>query len=117
MKLSGFKLLAIAAGAALLLSGCSSSASSKPTEGDASSGAPVGNEVTTEANPELHELLPEDIISRGSINVAMGLPSPPSSMYDDNQRPVGFDPELARLLGQKLDIDIKIEKQPSISRS
>ncbi|BDZ54112.1 hypothetical protein GCM10025870_11850 [Agromyces marinus] len=33
------------------------------------------------------------------------------AMYDDANREVGFDPELARLIGQKLGIDVVLNKQ------
>ncbi|MDJ0339380.1 ABC transporter substrate-binding protein [Cryobacterium sp. PH31-O1] len=95
--------------AALLLSGCSTGT------GDEGSGGgrelPTGDEVTTTADSALHALLPEDIVKKGKIDIAVDIPFPPMAMFDDNNRKIGFDPELGRLLGQKLDIDVSLNKQ------
>ncbi|GAA1593432.1 ABC transporter substrate-binding protein [Leucobacter chromiireducens] len=112
MKKAPITLLAVAAAFALTLSGCAGSGG-----GDNSSAAagpaelPQGDEISTTADPKLTELLPEDITKAGKINVAVDIPFPPMAMYDDNNRAIGFDPELARLLGQKLGIDVSLNKQ------
>ncbi|MBC9937226.1 MULTISPECIES: ABC transporter substrate-binding protein [unclassified Leucobacter] len=98
-----------AAIAALMLSGCSSG--STDTGDTSGPNLPVGDEISTKADPALHDLLPEDIQQKGKIDVAVDIPFPPMAMYDDNNREIGFDPELARLLGQKLDIDVSLNKQ------
>lgn len=103
-----------AAVAALLLTGCSSGSSTGGlvAGGDASGrNLPVGDEITTTADPALHDLLPTDIIEKGKIDIAVDIPFPPMAMYDENNREIGFDPELGRLLGQKLDIDVSLNKQ------
>lgn len=105
-------LTAFAVAAALALSGCSGSGSGSSAEEPAeSSSLPVGDEVSTTADAELTELLPEDIRDAGVLNIAVDIPFPPMAMYDENNRAVGFDPELGRLLGQKLGIDVSLNKQ------
>lgn len=103
-------LTAFAVAAALALSGCSGSGSSAEEPAESSS-LPVGDEVSTTADAELTELLPEDIRDAGVLNIAVDIPFPPMAMYDENNRAVGFDPELGRLLGQKLGIDVSLNKQ------
>ena len=88
-------LLATAAVATLALSGCSGSGSADAANETASSSLPTGDEITTTADAALGELLPEDIVDAGVIN----------------NREIGFDPELGRLLGQKLGIDVSLNKQ------
>lgn len=105
-------LTAFAVAAALALSGCSGSGSGSSAQEPAeSSSLPVGDEVSTTAEAELTELLPEDIRDAGVLNIAVDIPFPPMAMYDENNRAVGFDPELGRLLGQKLGIDVSLNKQ------
>ncbi|GAA2188903.1 ABC transporter substrate-binding protein [Leucobacter alluvii] len=104
-------LLATVAAAALALTGCSGSDSVDEGAEAASSNLPTGDEVSTTADPALTELLPADIVESGVINIAVDIPFPPMAMYDENNREIGFDPELGRLLGQKLGIDVSLNKQ------
>lgn len=101
---------ATAVAAALVLTGCSGAG------GDGAAAAsgpdlPIGDEVSTTVDPALTALLPDDIVEKGRIDVAVDIPFPPMAMYDDTNREVGFDPELGRLLGQKLGIDVSLNKQ------
>ncbi|MBK0422243.1 ABC transporter substrate-binding protein [Leucobacter sp. CSA2] len=116
MKKTQLSLLALAAAAALAFTGCSGGADSAAKDSAASSNAssakPAGDEITTKADPELTKLLPEKITAAGKINIAVDIPAPPMAMYDADNRAIGFDPELGRLLGQKLGIDVSINKQP-----
>lgn len=93
---------------ALALSGCSDSGSNTPSGG---LNLPQGSEVSTTTDSSLTALLPADITKKGKIDVAVDIPFPPMAMYDANNREIGFDPELARLLGQKLGIKVSINKQ------
>lgn len=106
MKKTSSTLVAAAAAFALLLTGCAG----QTTEAEGVD-PPVGDEISTTVDAELTKLLPEDIIKKGKINVAVDIPFPPMAMYDENNRQIGFDPELARLLGQKLGIDMSLNKQ------
>lgn len=114
MKLSTktpLTLLAAAAGLALVLSGCSGSGGGKDSAEAEGANVPMGEEISTTADPELTKLLPADIVDQGKINVAVDIPFPPMAMYDDSNREIGFDPELGRLIGQKLGIDVSLNKQ------
>ena len=114
MKLSKktpLTLLAAAAGFALVLSGCSGSGGESDSADAGGANLPMGEEISTTVDPELTKLLPADIVDQGKINVAVDIPFPPMAMYDDSNREIGFDPELGRLIGQKLGIDVSLNKQ------
>ena len=114
MKLSTktpLTLLAAAAGFALLLSGCSGSGGGSDSADAGGANLPTGEEISTTVDPELTKLLPADIVDQGKINVAVDIPFPPMAMCDDSNREIGFDPELGRLIGQKLGIDVSLNKQ------
>ncbi|MGK0716792.1 ABC transporter substrate-binding protein [Leucobacter sp. W1153] len=102
--------LAAAAALAITLTGCTG-ASGGATSETAGPNLPIGEEISTTVDPALTELLPAEILQRGTINIAVDIPFPPMAMYDDNNREIGFDPELGRLIGQKLGIDVSLNKQ------
>jgi polar amino acid transport system substrate-binding protein len=102
---------AAAVAAALVLTGCSGSGGAGAAAAAAGPDLPIGDEVSTTVDPALTALLPDDIVEKGRIDVAVDIPFPPMAMYDDTNREVGFDPELGRLLGQKLGIDVSLNKQ------
>lgn len=104
-------LLATTAALALVLTGCSGGTDSGDEGSSTSPSLPIGDEISTTVDPTLTALLPEDIVKKGSIGIAVDIPFPPMAMYDASNRAVGFDPELGRLLGQKLGIDVSINKQ------
>jgi polar amino acid transport system substrate-binding protein len=105
-------LSATAVAAALMLTGCTGAGGSGEDAAAASGpDLPVGDEVSTTADPALAALLPKEIVDKGRIDVAVDIPFPPMAMYDEHNRAIGFDPELGRLLGQKLDIDVSLNKQ------
>ncbi|MGK0722322.1 ABC transporter substrate-binding protein [Leucobacter sp. W1478] len=102
--------LAAAAALAITLTGCTG-ANGGATSETAGPNLPIGEEISTTVDPALTELLPAEILQRGTINIAVDIPFPPMAMYDDNNREIGFDPELGRLIGQKLGIDVSLNKQ------
>ncbi len=101
-------ILAAAAAFALALTGCTSGGEEPAAAGP---NVPVGDEISTTADPELTKLLPESIAEKGRIDIAVDIPFPPMAMYDDANREIGFDPELGRLIGQKLGVDVSLNKQ------
>ena len=112
MKKTPLTLLAASAVLALALAGCSGGDAGASDAGAGAAGnVPAGDEVSTTADPALGELLPDDVVEKGRIDIAVDIPFPPMAMYDDANREVGFDPELGRLLGQKLGIDVSLNKQ------
>jgi polar amino acid transport system substrate-binding protein len=55
-------------------------------------------------------LLPESVKEKGSLTVAMDLHYPPTTfLADDNTTPIGLNPDIARLIAKKLDLDLKFE--------
>lgn len=111
MKKTPLTLLATAAALALALTGCSSSGGDAPDGGGGSArNLPVGDEITTTVDPELVALLPDDIVEKGKLDITVEIPYPPMSMFGEDNREIGFDPELGRLLGQKLDLDVSLNK-------
>lgn len=111
MKHPALTLAAAAAVFTLALTGCASATGSADEQASAGPNLPTGDEISTTVDPELTALLPADIVEKGHIGIAVDIPFPPMAMYDDANRAVGFDPELGRLLGQKLGIDVSINKQ------
>jgi polar amino acid transport system substrate-binding protein len=101
---------ATAVAIALTLSGCSGAGGSGAAA-DAGRNLPVGDEISTTVDAKLTALLPEDIVDKGHLDIAVDIPFPPMAMYDEANREIGFDPELGRLLGQKLGIDVSLNKQ------
>lgn len=111
MKKTSLTLLAAAAALTLAVTGCSNAATSGAEASGSSDSLPAGDEITTTTDATLTELLPDDIVKKGRIDVAVDIPFPPMAMYDDSNRAIGFDPELGRLIGQKLGIDVSLNKQ------
>lgn len=109
MKKTPLMLLAASATLALMLTGCSGGGDT--ASAGAGPNTPTGDEVSTTTDAELTKLLPQDILDAGVINVAVDIPFPPMAMYDEKNREIGFDPELARLIGQKLGVDVSLNKQ------
>lgn len=99
--------VAVTAAFALVLTGCSGGADDTA----AGPNLPVGDEISTTTDAELTKLLPADIVEKGNIAIAIDIPYPPMATYDATNREVGFDPELGRLIGQKLGIDVVLNKQ------
>jgi polar amino acid transport system substrate-binding protein len=63
-----------------------------------------------EADSAAAKLVPADVRSTGKLVVAMDLSSPPTTfMAPDNKTPVGFNPDMARLIAKKLDLQLDIK--------
>jgi polar amino acid transport system substrate-binding protein len=63
-----------------------------------------------EADSAAAKLVPADVRSTGKLVVAMDLTSPPTTfMAPDNKTPVGFNPDMARLIAKKLDLELDIK--------
>ena len=103
MKKKSLPFAAAALAAGLALTACSGGDSAAPAEDL----APLtsGVDATAEA------ALPEEIREAGVVRVASGIPYPPFIMTDDGERYVGFDVDMARALGEKLDLEFDISHQ------
>jgi len=61
-------------------------------------------------DPAAVKLLPEAVKAKGTISVAMDLSSPPTTfMAADNKTPIGFNPDMARLIAAKLGLKLRID--------
>ncbi|WP_157984858.1 transporter substrate-binding domain-containing protein, partial [Lentzea terrae] len=61
-------------------------------------------------DPAAVKLLPEAVKAKGRISVAMDLSSPPTTfMATDNKTPIGFNPDMARLIAAKLGVKLQID--------
>lgn len=93
-------LIALLAVASLALSGC------------AAGGAAEREPLTSGVDQAAKDALPADIRDIGVLNVAIDYPYPPFAYDDENGNPVGLDVDLAYAIGEKLDIPVKVNKQP-----
>lgn len=110
-------LVAGLAGGALALSACSGGGGGDGdgATGDSSTGALVGavtTEFSTEVDPDAAAMLPDDVTERGVLRIAKAVPYPPFDAFDDDNKVVGVDVDLAEALGKKLDIKIEYQHQP-----
>jgi len=111
MKL-GTTLAAAAVGAVLLATttACGSATSAADKSG---SGAKSDSMPHVKANPAAIKLLPESLQKGGIITMVADLHYPPTSfLAKDNKTPVGYNVEIARLLGEELGLKVKIENVP-----
>jgi polar amino acid transport system substrate-binding protein len=105
------KVSTAAAGLAvvLALSACGGAASSAPSE-DAKSLTNNTTDISegVQADPAAVALLPQSIKDKGELTVAMDLHYPPTTfLAEDNQTPIGLNPDIARLVAKKLDLKLK----------
>ena len=111
----------VALGAAVLLGVTACSAGAAASGSSASSSAatsasllsPSSSDSVTagvKVDPAAVKLLPASVKKQGELTVAMDLAYPPTSfLASDNATAIGFNPDIARLLGKKLGLKIQIE--------
>jgi polar amino acid transport system substrate-binding protein len=58
----------------------------------------------------------DEIIKRGELAVAIDLTNPPWGFLDAKQEPSGFDPDLAKLIADRMGVKLRIERVTSQSR-
>jgi polar amino acid transport system substrate-binding protein len=66
--------------------------------------------------PAHAESLLDQIIQRGTINVGVGLGTPPYGMIDANMQPDGYDVSLARMIARDLGVEIKLVDTTAANR-
>ncbi|WP_210429018.1 ABC transporter substrate-binding protein [Nocardioides eburneiflavus] len=95
--------------AVLMLSGCGGGSKAQGREvgaGEHTDDISSGVEVDAGAAA----LVPADVKEEGVLLVAMDLTSPPSEfLASDNKTPIGFNPDMARLIAKKLGLELKME--------
>ncbi|MGV8876492.1 MAG: ABC transporter substrate-binding protein [Rhodoglobus sp.] len=104
-------LLAFVAVGALALTGCSAGggSSDEPSVG----GLPmtVSTEFSTQVDKAAADLLPQDVLDRGKIRIAVAVPYPPFVAYGDNDKIIGVDVDMVAALSAKLGIPFEINHQ------
>lgn len=112
--------LALAATALLALSACSAETSveeegAATTDGGASQGT-LTLQQTTDFSVQTDEaasaLLPKEIVERGTVRIAMGVPYPPFIEVNDDNNLIGVDADMSIALGAKLGVEFTVEHQP-----
>jgi len=93
--------------------GTAENAAAKGTAQGGGSGASAEHtdDISARVKPDAKavKLLPAAVKARGTISVAMELAYPPTSfMASDNKTPIGFNPDMARLIAAKLGLKLQI---------
>ena len=106
------KVQTAAAGLAVLLalSACGGTATSDtaPDSSKTSNTADISEGV--QPDEAAVKLLPQSYKDKGELTVAMDLHYPPTTfLAEDNQTPIGLNPDIARLLAKKLGLKLKFE--------
>jgi polar amino acid transport system substrate-binding protein len=107
-KMKFAALAAMATASLLLVAGCASTTpAATPT---ASGNTDDGAIPTVSVDAAAAALLPAKYKTAG-INVASDIPYAPMEMFDDENKPTGFDYDLSQSIAQKLGITISFNKQ------
>jgi polar amino acid transport system substrate-binding protein len=102
----GKNLAAAALGGVLLV--MTSACGGADGAGDSETPAEALPEV--KADPEAVKLLPADLQEGGTITMVADLHYPPTSFLDkDNKTPIGYNVDIAKLLGEKLGLEVEIK--------
>lgn len=102
-----------------VLAACGGDSDSQTAEGSGASGAEfVPAEVegvpALEVDPELAEMVPEEIREEGSVTVATNAPFPPYEMFasEADQTLIGLEPDLGHAVGNLLGLEFDFVQQP-----
>lgn len=101
MHARSLSLVAVAAAAALLLTGCVNNAG--PAAPSASSGSSVA------VDEAAVKLLPDNIKSAGKLIVGTDAAYPPNEFKDASGQPIGWEMELTEAIGAKLGLKIEYQ--------
>jgi polar amino acid transport system substrate-binding protein len=90
---------------------CGGGASSQASD-EAAGAKGSFEDVSAEVKPDQAavDLLPADIKEAGVITMAADLHYPPTSfLAEDNKTPIGYNVDIAKLLGQKLGLEVEVK--------
>jgi polar amino acid transport system substrate-binding protein len=109
----------VTAALALALAACGASGTgqnvgAKSTAQGGGSGSPAEHtdDISVGVKPDQNavKLLPAAVKAKGTLSVAMDLTFPPTTfMASDNKTPIGFNPDMARLIAAKLGLKLQID--------
>ncbi|MFI7292313.1 ABC transporter substrate-binding protein [Streptomyces sp. NPDC050121] len=93
--------------------GTAQNAAAKSTTqgGGSGSSAEHTDDISVGVKPDQNavQLLPATVKAKGTLSVAMDLAYPPTTfMASDNKTPIGFNPDMARLIAAKLGLKLEI---------
>ena len=111
--MSKWKKITAASLGSLLLASATACGGGEAASSDEASGA-KGNfdevSATVEADADAVALLPADIKEAGKITMAADLHYPPTSfLANDNKTPIGYNVDIATLLGKKLGLEVEVK--------
>jgi polar amino acid transport system substrate-binding protein len=89
----------------------SEGAKSTAQGGGSGSSAEHTDDISVGVKPDAKavKLLPAAVKAKGTLSVPMDLTSPPTTfMASDNKTPIGFNPDMARLIAAKLGLKLQI---------
>ena len=101
---------AVGLAAVLALSACGGAAGVSSTSEETKSLTNNTTDISEGVQPDADAvaLLPQSNKDKGELTVAMDLHYPPTTfLAEDNQTPIGLNPDVARLVAKKLDLDLK----------
>ena len=101
---------AVGLAAVLALSACGGAAGVSSTSEETKSLTNNTTDISEGVQPDANAvaLLPQSYKDKGELTVAMDLHYPPTTfLAEDNQTPIGLNPDVARLVAKKLDLKLK----------
>jgi polar amino acid transport system substrate-binding protein len=94
--------------AVLALSACGGGAASAPATSESLTNNTRDISEGVQPDAKAVSLLPQSYKDKGELTVAMDLHYPPTTfLAEDNQTPIGLNPDIARLIAKKLDLKLK----------
>jgi polar amino acid transport system substrate-binding protein len=112
MRVQRGKLAASVLGTVLLVSagGCGASTATS-TDGAPGADATAAEELPqVQPDPNAIKLLPPDLQEGGKITMAADLHYPPTSfLAEDNTTPIGYNVDIAHLLGEALGLEVEVK--------
>lgn len=106
-KMKFAALAAMATASVLMVAGCASTTDATPTASATTDSMAI---PMVEVDSAAAALLPADFKTKG-INVASDIPYAPMEMFDENNKPTGFDYDLSQSIAQKLGVTVSFNKQ------
>ncbi len=105
-----FQIVALAAIIATGLAACGSGTTNTATSREAAASRQTDDISTNVAvDVNARALLPQSVKDKGTLVVAMELKYPPTTfLADDGKTPIGFNPDMARLIAKKLGLRAEI---------
>jgi polar amino acid transport system substrate-binding protein len=106
-KMKFAAVAALATSAVLMMAGCSSTPAATPSASATTDAMAI---PTVSVDSAAAAMLPEKYKTAG-INVASDIPYAPMEMFDENNKPTGFDYDLSQSIAQKLGVTVSFNKQ------